>query len=74
MEQNRQPFWLEDEDQVLLCSDGLYRSLSEERLRELLMSGMSTGVLVKKLVQEAVEAGGAKQDNTSAILIRCRLA
>lgn len=59
---------------MLLCSDGLYRSLSEERLRELLMSGMSTGVLVKKLVQEAVEAGGAKQDNTSAILIRCRLA
>ena len=74
MEQNRQPFWLEDEDQVLLCSDGLYRSLSEERLRELLMSGMSTGVLVKRLVQEAVEAGGARQDNTSAILIRCRLA
>ena len=74
MEQNRTPFRLEDGDQILLCSDGLYRSLSQERIRELLMSGRNVGVLVKQLVQEAVEAGGARQDNTSAVLIRCRLA
>ena len=74
MEQNWTPFRLEDGDQILLCSDGLYRSLSQERIRELLMSGRNVGVLVKQLVQEAVEAGGAKQDNTSAVLIRCQLA
>ena len=74
MEQNRQPFRLEDEDQVLLCSDGLYRSLPEERIRELLMSGRNVGVLAKMLVQEAVEAGGSRQDNTSVILIRCQFA
>ena len=74
MEANRQPFWLEDGDQVLLCSDGLYRSLSEERIRELLMSGANPSVLARNLVQEAVEAGGIRQDNTSAVLIRCQFA
>lgn len=74
IELNRQPFWLEDGDQVLLCSDGLYRSLSEERIRELLMSGTAPSVLAKKLVQEAVEVGGSRQDNTSVVLIRCEFA
>lgn len=74
MEQNRQPFRLEDEDQVLLCSDGLYRSLPDARIRELLMSGMHPSALARRLVAEAVEAGGKGQDNTSVVLIRCQFA
>lgn len=69
MEINTRPFLLESGDQVLLCSDGLYRSVSEKRIREVLESNETQEKKVSMLVEEALANGGNRQDNTSVILI-----
>lgn len=71
MDINQNPFLLQDGDIVLLSSDGLYRSLSEEEIRAILKEH-------EKNMQEAAEAltsaalGEKKsgQDNTSVIAMR----
>jgi protein phosphatase len=70
IETNKQPFLLEPGDQVLLCSDGLYRSVSEDRIREVLGRTMLPDEKLSQLIGEALSNGGNGQDNTSAILIR----
>lgn len=70
METNLNPFRLERGDQILLCSDGLYKSIPDRRIREILDSTMTLAVKVKWLVEEAVENGGRRQDNTSVVLLR----
>ncbi|MCI7795186.1 MAG: hypothetical protein MR528_02660, partial [Lachnospiraceae bacterium] len=69
MEINRNPFLPEHGDQILLCSDGLYKSLSDRRILEVLSMSMSPEVKARTLVNSALEAGGKNQDNTSVILI-----
>jgi serine/threonine protein phosphatase PrpC len=69
MEINSKPFLLEKRDQILLCSDGLYKSLSEEDIMEILSLQMPIEAKAKKLVDEALLSGGANQDNTSVVLI-----
>lgn len=73
MELNVSPFWLEPGDQVLLCSDGLYRSVAADRIQEILSEeDKNNEEKVDMLIEEALENGGEKQDNTSVILIsRC---
>lgn len=70
MEVNPNPFRLEEGDQILLCSDGLYKSLPDRRIQEILRGRMPLEVKVRRLVEEAVEAGGRKQDNTSVVLLQ----
>jgi protein phosphatase len=69
MEINQRPFVLERNDQILLCSDGLYKSISEQNISEILSSQMTLEAKVKKLVNDALISGGVNQDNTSVILI-----
>lgn len=72
MDVNQKPFWLEDHDVVILCSDGLYRSLSEDEIL--------TVVREKETMQDAADAltGAALgekqsgQDNTSVVALRYR--
>lgn len=72
MELNVSPFFLESGDQILLCSDGLYRSVAVERIREILSQNSSEQEKADILVEEAKKNGGEKQDNTSVIIIsRC---
>ena len=72
MELNISPFFLEPGDQILLCSDGLYRSVAVERIREILSQNSSEQEKADMLVEEAEKNGREKQDNTSVILIsRC---
>ncbi|MFD4501935.1 MerR family transcriptional regulator [Streptomyces sp. NPDC058457] len=52
-------------DRYLLCSDGLTRAVSDERIRELL-SGGEPGDAVRVLVEAANAAGG--DDNVSAVV------
>ncbi|MFD4600922.1 MerR family transcriptional regulator [Streptomyces sp. NPDC058464] len=52
-------------DRYLLCSDGLTRAVSEERIRELL-SGGEPGSAVRVLTEAANAAGGT--DNVSAVV------
>ena len=70
IEINQNPFKLEPGDQVVLCSDGLYKSVREEDIRDVLQLQMSLEVKVKMLIDRALKNGGRKQDNTSVILLQ----
>jgi protein phosphatase len=52
----------------LLCSDGLYGMMTEERLEQILREGGPLEALAKKLIQAALDGGG--HDNITALLIR----
>ena len=67
---NQNPFVLEPGDQILLCSDGLYKSLDEEEILEILDLKMSLDVKSKTLIDKALNYGGPRQDNTSIILLQ----
>jgi protein phosphatase len=53
---------------VLLCSDGLFRHVSDERIREHLRSMTSSKQVCEDLVQEALDGGGS--DNITVIVRR----
>ncbi len=57
-------------DVLLLCSDGLYKGLSEENMKDILHAGQKTPLvkLCKQLVRQSNEKDG--QDNISAVLIK----
>lgn len=70
MDINQNPFLLEAGDQILLCSDGLYKSIDEDEILDILDHRMSLEVKTKMLIDKALANGGPKQDNTSVILIQ----
>ncbi len=71
MDLNRQPFLLEDGDIVLLSSDGLYRSLSEEEILYLVKEyGDDMQCAADMLTSTALGEKKSGQDNTSVILMR----
>lgn len=70
MEMNQNPFKLEPGDQILLCSDGLYKSLTEQEILNILKLQMTLEVKIKILIDQALERGGSRQDNTSIILLQ----
>ncbi len=71
IECNSQPFRLETGDTVLLCSDGLYKSLDEHQIKALLTDNLvSARVAAKRLVQMALEKAVKSQDNTTAVVIK----
>lgn len=69
MEINMQPFRYESGDIILLCSDGLYKSLSDQQILHILEQRISLDEKMKMLLNNALENGGSRQDNTSIILI-----
>lgn len=70
MEINQNPFQLEPKDQILLCSDGLYKSLSDEQILDVLNMRISLEIKAKILLEKALEIGGSRQDNTSIVLLQ----
>ena len=68
MEVNLYPFIMEPGDQILLCSDGLYRSISDHQIEMVLDREEDISWKVSCLIDMAVTAGGNRQDNTSIIL------
>jgi len=62
---------LYDGDRYLLCSDGLTKELSSERLQALLGSG-TPDQSVQQLIDNACQAGG--RDNVTAVVVEFRLA
>ena len=58
---------LENGDMVLLCSDGLYGMLDDNRITSLMRSSENPEQVVKSLIDEANLAGG--RDNISAVYI-----
>lgn len=62
---------LEDDDRLLLCSDGLTRELSEEEIAEVLASETSSEEHCRLLIDRALGRGG--RDNVTVIVARYRL-
>lgn len=62
---------LEDEDMILLCSDGLYNTLTEGQIKEV-MTAKSAGMdeVAVNLTKLALEQGRRNQDNTTAIVLK----
>lgn len=58
---------LHDADQLLLCSDGLWGLLSDERIWQIIDAAPSPTVGCARLVEAANEAGG--NDNVTVILV-----
>lgn len=59
---------LQDEDQILLCSDGLTNPLSDEEIRGVLTAGLDAQGAAQRLVDLANDHGGP--DNITVVLIR----
>jgi protein phosphatase len=70
MERNTQPFSLEDGDLIMMCSDGVYKSLAHEQMQAMLEdNSVNTQVAARRLVKMALAQAKRSQDNTTAIVI-----
>ena len=64
---------LNDRDQVLLCSDGLYRSLQDDQIAQIVAAGIGNPEKTADFLTAcAFDEGQGAQDNTSVILIEYR--
>lgn len=59
---------LEPGDSLMLCTDGLTRHVSDERIEEVLAMPIDSRAMAEKLLAEALEAGGT--DNISVVVAR----
>lgn len=68
---NRKPFLLEDGDIIILSSDGLYRSLSEKEIFELVRRHeKDMQICAQNLTVSALGNRQSGQDNTSVVALR----
>lgn len=68
---NRTSFQLQNEDILLLCSDGLYKTLSEEQIQALILeSGSLLKFAGQRMLEMAAKLGAGGQDNTTLILLK----
>lgn len=67
---NPYPVELIDGDCVLLCSDGLYRTLEKDELMTIIDCFPEAQSAAEALTEAAVSKGRRNQDNTTAVLIR----
>lgn len=68
---NKRPLHLLNNDIVLICSDGLFRSLSdEEMLEETMLHSEDMNIAAQKLTEKAVGKGKKNQDNTAVVLLK----
>lgn len=71
VERNIHPLILENGDEILLCSDGLYKGLENQQIFALLEDNYSSvPVSVKRLVKMAWDQSTGHLDNTTAILLK----
>jgi serine/threonine protein phosphatase PrpC len=62
------PLLMQTGDRLLLCSDGLWGSVSDEVITEQLSRQMISDA-VPELVEQALRIGGAKSDNVSVLAV-----
>lgn len=68
---NEIPFQLQDEDILMLCSDGLYKTLTEEQIEAVVTeSGGNISIAGERLRKTAGRWGRNGQDNTTVILLK----
>ena len=70
---NTEPLVMESGDMLILCSDGLYKSLDEQQVQAIVEeSGENVQIASKRLCEEALRLAVSKQDNTTVIAISCQ--
>lgn len=70
IDRNIKPFPVEPDDVILLCSDGLYKSLEDHQIMALLTDNkISSQVSARRLVDMALAQSVRGQDNTTVIVI-----
>lgn len=68
---NRNAFELLPGDCMVMCSDGLYRALDDESIKQIVMaSDGDMSQAAKYLVEEAMNQGNKYQDNTTVVTIK----
>lgn len=73
MDINKIPFELEDGDMILLCSDGLYKSLDDSRIKALAKDNdIDMDIAADRLCSMALRYGRGGLDNTSVLLLQYR--
>lgn len=71
MDVNQTPYQLQKGDVVVVCSDGLYRSLSEEQIMEVISNnGPDSQQIADQLTETAVINSLECQDNTSVAVVQ----
>lgn len=71
MDINDQPFQLQIGDIVLLCSDGISKTLSDDRIKAMMQSSASSiEEKARTLVMAAVRENTHSQDNTSVAILQ----
>ena len=55
-------------DVLLICSDGLTKHVSDERIKEVLMQSVTAEAMTRTLVADAIAAGGS--DNVTVVVAR----
>lgn len=71
IDKSQAPLKLEPGDQLLLCSDGLYKSLNPHQIRAMLTDNrIDVRVSGKRLVDMALTQAVKTQDNTTVVLIQ----
>lgn len=67
---NATPFKLINEDYIVLCSDGLYRTVSEEDIKNIVQGIGEAEDAAECLTEYAMRAHKMNQDNTSVVVIQ----
>lgn len=71
IDRNFKPLELLEEDILLLCSDGLYKTLSDEQIQAIVEeSGGHISLAGERLIEIAGRWGAKGQDNTTLILMK----
>ena len=68
---NEKPFFLEKGDYILLCSDGLYKTMDEDMIRQTVsLYSDDVSEAAEVLTATAACMGGSRQDNTTVIIMK----
>jgi protein phosphatase len=71
IDMNEEPFQLKDKDTVLLCSDGLYKTLADDLIQGLIQDALpNTQLAAKRLIDAVMEKKVKEQDNVSVVLLQ----
>ena len=71
MDVNTQPFEMQYGDVVMLCSDGITKTLSDEQIHGIIVSDIvSMEDKAKTLVNAAITGNTHSQDNTSVAILQ----
>ena len=72
---NREPLKLKSSDQLLICTDGLYRILSDEEISEILSSENDAKIILQMIefsVRKKASENNKRRDNMTVSLIKIK--